>query len=442
MSLFGTSGIRGDEEKLFTNQFCFDLGLTFAKFLENHGQFGPIAIGMDPRGSSPRISRAVQQGLDLADREILDQGASPTPAINYLLRVSPAAGGIMVTGSHIAAGLNGVKFFAFEEEITKTHEKEIEEIYQKTRGRNSYFQKTLTLVREENHANEEYEEMLVSLAKNIPPWKAIVDPGNGAQSEVMPRVFSRLGIKTTATNADLQGGFIPRDTETEGVLKGLGQKVLAEKADFGVAYDCDGDRAAFVDETGRFVPGDYTGALLSQNSNSPVVVTPISTSGVVDYLDKKVVRTKVGSPYVIAAMKENGAIFGFEANGGGISGEIMYSRDAGSTTIKILNLLAKTGKSLNQLARTLPQFFMYKNKLACPSDFNQKILNEAKKEFRGEKIEELDGIKIWLDKTTWILFRPSGNAPEFRVFAEAKTENAARALGENGLKLVKEIIRK
>lgn len=440
-SLFGTSGIRGDEEVLFTNQFCFDLGLTFAKFLEKHGQLGPIATGMDPRGSSPRIAKAIQRGLSSAGREIFDQGASPTPAINYLLRVSSLGGGIMVTGSHIAAGLNGVKFFAFKQEITKVWEREIEQIYAEIKEKNPFNGKVPLNIREENRANQEYEEMLVKLAKKFPSWKVVVDPGNGAQSEIMPRALSRLGIKTIVVNADLQGGFLPRDFETEEVVKELQEKVLLEKADFGVAYDCDGDRAAFVDEKGKFTLGDYTGALISQNSDSPVIVTPISTSQIVDYLGKKVVRTKVGSSYVIAGMKESGATFGFEASGGGISAEIMYSRDAGSTTIKILNLLVKEDKTLNQLASTLPQFYLYKTKIECPRELNPRILGEAKRSFRGEKIEELDGLKIWLGKTTWVLFRPSGNAPEFRVFAEAKTQDEARTLGEKGLRLIEGIIK-
>jgi len=196
----------------------------------------------------------------------------------------------------------------------------------------------------------------------------------------------------------------------------------------------------FVDEKGNFIPGDYSGALISKYGDTPVIVTPINTSQVVNYLGKPVIRTKVGSPYVVKAMEENNATFGFEANGGGFSKEIMMSRDAGSAAIKILNLLKKERKTLGELVNTLPQFFLYRTKVECPINLNPLILEKAKEKFGGMKIEEMDGLKIWLSKSTWILFRPSSNAPEFRVFAEAKTREEARRIGEEGIKFVRSII--
>lgn len=437
-TLFGTSGIRGDAEKLFTNQFCFDVGRTFAKFLGNHQQDGPIAIGMDPRRSSPKIMKTIQQGIAFAGREVFDQGVSPVPAINYILKVSPMAGSIMVSGSHVAAEMNGIKFFAFEEEILKEHEAEINKVYQQLKGKETY-QKRKTVVREENQANEEFEEMLVKLGGSFPNWKVVIDPGNGAQSGLMSRVLSRLGLKVLAINDDLQAEFIARDTETEEVLRELQEKVIRKKADFGVAYDADGDRVVFVDEKGQFIPGDYTGALIAKHGDTKTVVTPINTSQVVEHLGKPVVRTRVGSPYVVAAMKKNKASFGFEANGGGISAEIMMSRDGGSSTIKILKLLQQHGKSLSSLVGTLPRFYLYRTKVDCPRELNSMIIKKAKEEFKG-KTETADGLKIWLDSDTWILFRPSSNAPEFRVFAEAKTQEKATELGQKGIRFVQEVI--
>lgn len=437
--LFGTSGIRGDTEKLFTNQFCFDIGRTFAKFLDSYRQDGPIAIGMDPRGSSPRIMKAIQQGLVFAGREVFGQGVSPVPAINYILKVFPAAGSIMVTGSHIASELNGVKFFAFDEEILKEHEAKISQIYHQLKEKKSYRQREIA-IEEENRANEEYEEMLVRLGGSFPNWKVVVDSGNGAQSGLMSRVLSRLGLKVLVINDDLQAEFIARDTETEGTLKELQEKVVREKADLGIAYDADGDRVVFVDEKGQFIPGDYSGALIAKHGDTKTVVTPINTSQVVEHLGKSVKRTKVGSPYVVAAMKKTGATFGFEANGGGISSEIMMSRDGGSTTIKVLKLLQEHGESLSSLIGALPRFYLYRTKVECPRELNSTIIKKAKEEFRG-KTETADGLKIWLGSNTWILFRPSNNAPEFRVFAEAKTQEKANQLGQAGIKFVQKTIR-
>lgn len=442
-TLFGTSGIRGDAKTLFTNQFCFDIGRTFAKFLDNHGQKGAIAVGMDPRGSSPRILEAIEAGLLFAEREVVDQGATPVPALNWVLKVAPYAGSIMVSGSHISANLNGLKFFAFKEEILKHHEKEINEIYDKMKNKVK-FQKSKHAIEEENRANESYQEMLINLADEpYPKWKlVIVDPGNGTQSDTMPQVLSRLGLKVKEINATIQGEFIARDTETEGVLADLQKLVKKEKADMGIAYDYDGDRVIFIDEKGKFIPGDYTGALIAKYSDTSKVITPINTSQVVDHLGKPVIRTKVGSPYVVETMKKHKVSFGFEANGGGISAEIMMSRDGGSTTIKILNLLKKRKSKLSSLVGTLPRFHLHRVKVDCPQELNMVIIKEAKKKFKGVKIEEIDGLKIWVDESTWILFRPSTNAPEFRVFAETKDKKRAKELAEEGINLVKNIIKK
>lgn len=442
MRLFGTSGIRGNAQKLFTNQFCFDIGRTFVRFLENHNQKGPIAVGMDPRGSSPRILEAVEAGLAFENIQIVDQGAIPVPAINWLLKVSPYAGSIMVTGSHIDADQNGLKFFAFEEEISKKDEKKITQIFQQIKGKKRYKKKKLT-IEEENRANEAYREMLINLADEpYPKWKLIVvDPGNGGQSDIMPQVLARLGLKVKEINASIQGEFISRDTETEGVLTDLQKLVRKEKADMAIAYDYDGDRVIFIDDKGSFIPGDYSGTLIAMNSETTKVVTPINTSQVVECLKKPVIRTKVGSPYVVEAMKKNEASFGFEANGGGISAEIMMSRDGGSSTIKMLNILKNHGGKLSSLVNTLPQFYLYRLKVDCPRELNQSIIKKAKGEFGAKRVEEVDGLKIWLDETSWILFRPSSNASEFRVFVETKEKDKSKKLAEKGINFVKKIIK-
>lgn len=438
LNLFGTSGIRGDSELLFTNQFCFDIGRTFVNLLDFHNQPGPVAIGMDSRSSSPRILDDIVCGITFSERLVFIQGVSPIPAMNYVIKTAPYTGSIMVTGSHIAPNLNGVKFFIFEKEILKKDEKRIEEIYSRIKGQVSFKNVSRNLIKEENRANENYEEMLISLAKKrFPKWKVIVDLGNGAQLNIMPRVLSRLGLEVISINDNLQGGFLARDTETEGVLEELQKRVLEEKVDFAIAYDGDGDRVAFVDENGKYIHGDYVGALIAKYEKISPIVTPISTSQLVDLLGISVIRTKVGSPFVIEQMINHHAVFGYEPNGGCISGEIMMSRDAGTTTIKILNHFRSFGKSFSEFVGTLPKFEHFKQKVPCPKELNDDILRKAKNEFKGIKIEELDGVKIWADKNTWILFRPSGNAPEFRVISESNSFSKAKKLGEKGIKLIK-----
>jgi phosphomannomutase len=437
--LFGTSGIRGHGENYFTDQLCFDIGLAFDQFLNTHGQSGPIAIGMDPRGSSPRIKHFVSLGLQEAGRSIYDQGVTPSPCMCHVLTDIPDAGSIMVTGSHIAPELNGVKFFFNREEIQKTHEEEITARYYKIKNKSKVLSKSVSSTNS-NRANDLYQNLLVNLAHSqFPGMVIVVDCGNGAQSNIMPEVLERLECRVIRQNCDIQGEFIARDTEADGAVSRLQERVIREKADLGIAFDADGDRAVFVDHTGRFVPGDYTGALLAKASVSSDIVTPISTSQVIDMIGKKVHRTRVGSPVVISKMKEINSQFGYEANGGCISREVMMTRDGGGTSIKILNLITKTGKNLAQLYDELPKFYQFRVKVDCPTELNQTIIKKAKEIFRGD-FDETDGLKIWRNNKEWLLFRPSGNAPEFRVFTESPDPTAANELGERALSFVRKTI--
>ncbi len=119
----------------------------------------------------------------------------------------------------------------------------------------------------------------------------------------------------------------------------------------------------------------------------------------------------------------------------------MMSRDLGSVTVKILNLLKESKKTLEKLVATLPKFYLHRVKVDCPQKLNSIILEKAKTKFKGIKIEEVDGLKIWIDRSTWILFRPSSNAPEFRVFTEAKTKKKAAKLCQKGINFVKSLIK-
>lgn len=441
--LFGTSGIRGDAKELFTNQFCFDIGRAFAKFLGKHKLEGLIAVGMDPRESSQRIKQSFSAGLQKEGRGVLDEGITPVPAMNYILIAEPKlAGSTMITGSHIRADFNGIKFFAFKKEILKEHEAEIEKIYEEIKEKVLLREESPKIITEDR-ANKIYEEMLLDLTRlPYPKWKIVLDLGNGCQSKIMPNLFNKIELETVVINNTLEADkFLARDTETEEAMRELQERVKEEKADLGVGFDADGDRVVFTDEEGSFIPGDYSGALISKYSDTPIIVTPVNTSQVVNYLGKPVIRTKVGSPYVVKAMEENNATFGFEANGGGISREIMMSRDAGSTTIKILNLLRKSKKSLKELVNTIPKFSLFRTKVECPIELNSLILKRAEENFKGIKIEKIDGLKVWLSESSWILFRPSSNAPEFRVFAEAKTREEVKKLGIKGIEFVKSQIK-
>lgn len=438
-TLFGTSGIRGPATTLFTPQFCFDLGRTFAIFLDQNKQIGNVAVGIDTRTSSPHIAQNLIYGLRYAGRDVIHLGAVPVPAVNYSILSMGVVAAIMVTGSHIDVESNGVKFFANKEEISKDQEQQISDIYQDQKEKGSPVALVGTIPQSNQGVNN-YIEMLLSLADHpLPPIKLVIDPGNGGQTEVMKTVLRELGADFTVINGQIQEPLISRDTETDGAFKILQEKVIEEHADLGVGFDSDGDRCVFVDKKGNFIPGDYSGTILTKWHAADSVVCPVNVSNVINYIGKEVIRTRVGSPYVIAGMKKYGANFGFESNGGVIHEDVMLSRDGGTTFIKMLNILKWSKLPLHELVGELPKFYIRRAKFDCPPEKFNLILEKARGFLTSQSLDTTDGLKLILDENTWILFRPSGNAPEFRIFVESNQETKANQYLDHALTFAKQL---
>lgn len=297
------------------------------------------------------------------------------------------------------------------------------------------------IVKYENTAKELYIEMLKKLANTpYPKWKIITDTANGTQTQIIKDLLLDLKLDFICTgDCDIQSPeFIPRDTEAPGAFAELSRQVLLQKADLGFGFDIDGDRIIFIDNQGRYLPGDYSCTLIAQSEKYKNVVTPISTSSVIDSIGKTVYRTPVGATHVIAKMKDVGAAYGFEPNGGGISSEIFYGRDGGTTLIKMLNLLKKSKKSLAGLYDSLPRYYLFRDKIDCPFAKYDLIYSAVREKY--SQINNLDGIKVDLGHEEWILFRGSGNAPEFRVFVQSPDEKRAQKLGASGIDFVKSLL--
>jgi len=439
--LFGTNGIRGDARQLFTPEFCYQIAATFAFYLRQQLNLKtPIALGYDPRPSSYSILNWITHGLLTQGVEIWNEGIVPSPALTYFTKVSPAQAGVMITGSHVKESMNGLKFYIRGEEVSKNQEKEIENLFAQLAPllRPQGQEGEIVL---EQQAARDYQAMLQKLAEgDFPGMKVVLDAGNGTQSEVMPQVLRRLGARVLEVSCDITKPLLSRDTETEGSFETLRVLVGDAKADFGVGYDSDGDRAAFVTNQGKVLTGDVSCGLIAKYEPGRVIVTPINTSSVVEHLGKEVFRTKVGATYVVAKMKEVGAGYGFEANGGGISAEIFYGRDAGSSTIKMLKILRQTGRTLQELVDELPKFYQVRTKTDCPAKLNEAILNAAREAYGHLGVNALDGLKFTYPNGDWLLFRPSGNAPEFRVFTEAAEVATAQKLNQQGMALVQSVI--
>jgi phosphomannomutase/phosphoglucomutase len=429
--LFGTNGVRGVFGEELTLNLVVDLSYSLATYFKK----GPIIIGYDGRKSSPILSKIVSSVINSAGIDVDNAGLVPTPCLQYAAKRVDYNGGIMITASHNPPEYNGIKPTANDGvEISREDELKVEEIYYSKRFSkidgfgtdytnetiiDSYIKTVLSLVNVEKIRQRKFT--------------VAMDIGNGAQARVAPVLLNKLGCKLITINGNIDGDFPGRGSEpTPENLMTLSNMVKNSEADFGVAYDGDGDRSLFCDEEGKVHWGDMVGTaivryLLKTKHRGAEVVCPINTtmalSLVAKEADSKVIHTKVGSVEVSREMLRRKSFIGLEDNGGFMYGKLNEVRDGAMTTALVLEMLSLSDKEEQTLSHTislLPKIFQYKTKFKCPTrQIANTIVTMCIEHGSPKKIETLDGAKIWIDEETWIMVRPSGTEPFVRMYAES-----------------------
>ncbi|MBS7629505.1 phosphoglucosamine mutase [Candidatus Bathyarchaeota archaeon] len=435
--LFGTNGVRGIVNRELTPKLVLELSQAIGTFFGR----SKILLGRDGRASSRMFSEIAASGLVAAGCDVYDAGMAPTPAIQYLTRKGGFDGAIIITASHNPPEYNGLKVIDRDGiEISSDKELEIEGIYfsgehrlAEWRGLGERFPLGEWL--------EDYRESVKSKVdqtaiRNRKP-RIVVDSANGVGSLVTPYLARELGCQVLTLNSNIDGTFPGRLPEpTPENLGYLCEIVRASRADIGVAHDGDADRAIFVDETGQVHWGDRSFALITEHflKGNPghEIVTPVSSSQIIEDVaskyEGKVYWTPVGSPYVSRAMATRDSKLGGEENGGIFYGPHMPVRDGAMATALMLEIIAQSGERLSTLMESLPRYFNVKDKIPCPKDLRFKVLDLLMGEVESFRVETIDGLKVWHDDKSWILIRPSGTEPIYRLFAEAKSQEKAQEL--------------
>ncbi len=443
--LFGTNGVRGIVNEDMNVDLASRLGKSIGTWLENK----KVAIGSDTRLSNSMLKDAVVSSLMATGCDVIDLGEAPTPAIQYYTKMK-AEFGIAITASHNPPEFNGIKCIDKDgTELIRNKEEKIEEIY---------FSKDFDLAewskvgsKTSDDPVELYMESVIDKVDKDKIEKAglkiVVDCANGAGCYSTPYILRRLGCQVVTLNAQPDGTFPGHESEpTKENLQDLIKLVQETDADLGIANDGDADRAIFIDENGKYLHGDKTLTLMAktivENNDGGLVVTPVSSSSsvkdVVEKADGELLYTAVGSPIVAREMIERNAIFGGEENGGLIFAEHQYCRDAGLAAAKIVELIAEKGE-LSKLVDELPKYSLDKRGVGCPNDMKETLLERLTDEFGDENYDDTDGLKIYYDDA-WVLIRPSGTEPKYRVYTEAKNEERAKELGKKHKEKVKNIL--
>lgn len=454
--LFGTNGIRGVVNEDMNCELALGIGKAWGTFLKKTTKKPKIAIGTDARLSNHMLKNAISSGLLAVGCDVVDVGLVPTPTLQYTVKEKDFDSGVIITASHNPPQFNGIKGIASDgTEFSKDVEEEIEKIYfqqtfslveWKDVGKITYWNKAVDL-----YINGILDVIDVDIIKNK-QFHVVLDCGNGAGSLVTPILLNKLGCRITELFCEPDGTFPGHNSEPlpENLVE-LIKKVPEVKADIGAAQDGDADRAIFIDEKGDYIWGDKSlalGAKYATKKSGGVTVTPVTTSSMFDDVVKEnngsVIHTAVGSPIVARVMIENDSVFGGEENGGLIFPELQYCRDSAMTIAKILEIMAKEDKKLSELVDEIPKYEVFKIKLPCPHDKKQIVMKtlaqETKKDENIIKVDETDGVKLYLEDG-WVLMRPSGTEPIFRIYSESKDKNKAEEIALTYKQLAEGIIK-
>ena len=432
MKMFGTNGIRGVANGYLNCELALKVGKAIATVLGP----GPIAVAVDTRVSSPMIRSAVASGLMSMGIDVLDLGMIPTPALQfYVKRRGEVTGGVMITASHNPPEFNGIKCISGDgTECSPEEESAIEMAYE-TDLKCSPWDKIGNMYPVDG-AGDEYVDAIVSKvdaqAIRDAGLTVCLDCANGASVNTSTALMRKLGVKAITLNGNPDGFFPGHYSEpTEANLGDLKRMVRDVGADLGIAHDGDADRCVFVTSEGNYVPGDKSlaliaGMLVTENRGGEIVTTVATSSVVEDYVRTcggNVTYTAVGSPIVARRMIEGGGLFGGEENGGLIFADHQYCRDGGMAAAKILESVAKNGPLEVQLS-ALPEYHTVKDAVRCTEEVKAVITDVIARRHAGENINRTDGLRIDYDDG-WVLLRPSGTEPKYRIYSESKDRETA-----------------
>ncbi len=442
--LFGSSGVRG----LVNVDVTPILACRVAAAVATHAKAKRAVVAKDTRVSGDMIEASLVSGLVSCGTEVLLAGCVPTPVCAYATQALGAEVGFMLTASHNPPQYNGIKVFdSAALSYMDADQAAVEKIVSENRFALADWRRlgNVTAV----DATQVYMDMALGAVSLKKRWHVVVDPGCGATFNVAPQLLKTLGCKVTALNAQPDGHFPARKSEpTAESLQDLAKTVKALGADAGIAFDGDGDRAAFVDEKGVFVNFDRSlaayGGYALKRSGGGVVVTNVEASMCVETMAAKyggkVVRTPVGDIYISEAVKRDDAVFGGEPCGAWVHPKQHLCPDGPLSAALFLSALEEEGKTVSEFVDEAPQYITLRENIPCKNESKYPVvaqLGDALKAVFANYTDfsTVDGARLAL-KNGWLLVRASGTEPLIRLTVEGENSAAAKDITAKATALI------
>jgi len=460
-NIFGTSGIRrvfsnyDNSDVMLTPQMALEVGLALGTYLKGTGT---VVIAKDIRTSALPIEYAFISGLVSTGCNVKTLGIVSTPTLAMSLRYLRAECGVVITASHNTPEYIGLKFWnPSGMGYVVEQEQEIEKIYNEKAFLNIEWDEIGTV----SHVNDINDIHIADITQRIKfdgsNLHVIVDPGNGASCDIVPKLLSEYNVKIMTINAQMDGKFPGRHSEPnkENLVQISKFLKTSDTDDIGIALDGDADRVVFLDEDGEIVDPIRLLALMAVDyykrykdtipKDKMKVTTPINSSSLMEDLLNPlgcdVIRTEVGDIKVAQAIEENGGFLGGETSGTYIWPRGHLGPDSIVTIAKVLRMIVESGKTLRELLSEIPIYpyyrkaFKLKEDIPFTEDINQKIIDEMKGVLASEgkqvkSINRMDGVRFDYDDG-WILIRRSGTSPYLRISGESSVSlEASKSLNQ------------
>ena len=419
----------------------------------NPGKKLTIVVGRDARISGEMVADLVEGTLLGCGADVINVGLCTTPGTEMAVITHRADGGIIITASHNPRQWNALKLLNAEGEFLNDAEGKRVLALAESSDFDFPAIDAIGKVRSREPFNERHIEQVLALpevdaeAVRKRGFKVVVDAVNSVGGIVMPELLRRLGCEVVELNCAPTGEFAHNPEPLPENLTEISEVIVREKADLGIVVAPDVDRLAFVSEDGSMFVEEYTlvavaDYILSMRPGGNTVSNLSSSRALRDVTERHggtYAASAVGEVNVVAKMKEVGAVIGGEGNGGVIYPELHYGRDALVGTALFLTYLAKKGLTMTALRATYPSYFASKNKIQLtPAIDVDKVLREVKQRYAGEKVNDIDGVKIDFAES-WVHLRKSNTEPIIRVYTEAKSPAEADALAQRFIGEIRQI---
>jgi phosphoglucosamine mutase len=440
---FGTDGIRGPISSKTSPDFILKLGWAAGKVFKDQG-ISSFIIGKDTRISGYMLEAALQAGIISSGLNVRLVGPLPTPAISYLVSTFKSQAGIVISASHNSYEDNGIKFFddkgqKISDELELLIEQKISEPIKVVDPENLGKAARLT---DASGRYIEYCKNSLSKEISLNNLKIVIDTANGAAYDVAPKVFSELGAEVVAISDNPNGLNINQNCGSTD-LNVLKKAVLDNNADFGIAFDGDGDRLIIVDAEAKALDGDDILFLLAKFKfenqivlgSKGVVGTDMTNKGLENALSEmgiELVRSKVGDKYVLEKLLELGWQLGGEQSGHIICLDSVATGDAIIAAIKFFEAFLTFGKPLNEILASFKKYPQILTNIEVTNAEsilgNKKFKNTCEK--AQKEILEFDGK---------ILVRKSGTESLLRILVEAKDSKVTEIHSKQLTELAREL---